>query len=79
MARPPAPAVTSPLATTPPPRAFSTVVRMRAMPTTVVSLTLEGPFDWPNATVVGGDGTDVIARLKEESDVHRCARTEAWR
>ena len=45
------------------------IVRMRAMPTTVVSSTLEGPFDWPNATVVGGDGVDVVARLKEESDV----------
>ena len=45
------------------------IVRMRAMPTTVVSSTLEGPFDWPNATIVGGDGVDVVARLKKESDV----------
>jgi dihydrofolate reductase len=43
--------------------------RMRNMPTTVVSSTLEGPLDWPNATVVGGDAVDVVARLKEESDV----------
>ena len=43
--------------------------RMRRMPTTVVSSTLEGPFDWPAATVVGGDAVDVVARLKEESDV----------
>jgi dihydrofolate reductase len=43
--------------------------RMRSMPTTVVSSTLEGPFDWPDATVVSGDAVDVIARLKEESDV----------
>ena len=42
---------------------------MRPMPTTVVSSTLEGPFDWPDATVVSGDAVDVIARLKEESDV----------
>ena len=43
--------------------------RMRNLPATVVSSTLEGPFDWPNATVVGGDGVDVVARLKEESEV----------
>ena len=43
--------------------------RMRSMPTTVVSTTLEGPLDWPNATLVRGDAVDVVARLKEESDV----------
>jgi dihydrofolate reductase len=43
--------------------------RMKKMPTTVVSTTLEGPLDWPNATVVSGDAVDVVARLKEESDV----------
>jgi dihydrofolate reductase len=43
--------------------------RMRNLPTTVVSTTLEGPLDWPNATVVSGDAADVVARLKEESDV----------
>ena len=43
--------------------------RMRSMPTTVVSTTLEGPLDWPDATVVSGDAVDVVARLKEESDV----------
>jgi dihydrofolate reductase len=41
--------------------------RMRNMPTTVVSTTLEGPLDWPNATLVSGDAVDVVARLKEES------------
>jgi dihydrofolate reductase len=45
------------------------VTRMWNMPATVVSSTLEGPLDWPDATVVGGDAVDVIARLKEESDV----------
>jgi dihydrofolate reductase len=45
------------------------VTRMRNMPATVVSTTLEGPLDWPNATVVSGDGVDVVARLKEESVV----------
>ncbi|RZU16136.1 dihydrofolate reductase [Kribbella rubisoli] len=43
--------------------------RMRPMPTTVVSSTLEGPFDWPDATVVTGDAIELITRLKEESDV----------
>ena len=43
--------------------------RMRSMPTTVVSTTLEGPLDWPDATLVRGDAVDVVARLKEESDV----------
>ena len=45
------------------------VTRMRNMPATVVSTTLEGPLDWPNATVASGDAVDVVARLKEESDV----------
>jgi len=45
------------------------VTRMRSMPATVVSSTLEGPLDWPDATVVGGDAIDVVARLKEESKV----------
>jgi dihydrofolate reductase len=43
--------------------------RMTTMPTTVVSTTLEGPFDWPDATLASGDAVDVVARLKEESDV----------
>jgi hypothetical protein len=43
--------------------------RMRSMPTTVVSRTLREPLDWPNATVVSGDAVDVVARLKEESEV----------
>ena len=45
------------------------VRRMRRMPTTVVSTTLEGPVDWPDVTVVAGDAVDVVTRLKEESDV----------
>jgi len=45
------------------------VNRMRSLPLTVVSSTLEEPLDWPNATVASGDAVDVIARLKEESDV----------
>jgi dihydrofolate reductase len=43
--------------------------RMRNMPTTVVSTTLQGPLDWPDATVVSGDAVDVVARLKQESEV----------
>ena len=44
-------------------------LRMREMPATVVSSTLQGPLDWPNATVVSGDAVDIVARLKEESAV----------
>ena len=47
----------------------SWVARMTSMPATVVSSTLEGPLDWPDATVVRGDAVDIVARLKEESDV----------
>jgi dihydrofolate reductase len=43
--------------------------RMKSMPTTVVSTTLDGPLDWPDATLVNGDAVDVVARLKEESEV----------
>jgi len=43
--------------------------RMRNLPTTVVSTTLEEPLDWPDATLVTGDAVDVVARLKEETEV----------
>ncbi|MFF9331859.1 dihydrofolate reductase family protein [Streptomyces albogriseolus] len=45
------------------------VTRMRNLPAIVVSNTLQEPLDWPDATVVKGDAVDVVARLKEESDV----------
>ncbi len=45
------------------------VTRMRHLPATVVSTTLKGPLDWPDATLVSGDAVDVVARLKEESKV----------
>src|ERR1044071_9720896 len=45
------------------------VSRMRSLPTTVVSSTLEGPLDWPDATVVSGDAVAVIGRVKQESEV----------
>jgi len=46
----------------------SWVTAMTSLPTTVVSSTLEGPLEWPDATVASGDAVDVVARLKEESD-----------
>jgi hypothetical protein len=45
------------------------VTGMRSLPATVVSTTLEGPLDWPDATVVSGDAVDIVAGLKEESEV----------
>ncbi|MDA2803614.1 dihydrofolate reductase family protein [Nocardiopsis suaedae] len=45
------------------------VVRMRNLPMTVVSNTLEEPLAWPNATVARGDAVDAVARLKKESEV----------
>jgi dihydrofolate reductase len=45
------------------------VTRMRSLPATVVSATLQGPLDWPGAAVVRGDAVDVVARLKQESEV----------
>ncbi|HZT84451.1 MAG TPA: dihydrofolate reductase family protein [Gaiellaceae bacterium] len=45
------------------------VTRMVDLPATIVSSTLAEPLDWPNGTVAGGDAVDVVARLKEESDV----------
>jgi dihydrofolate reductase len=46
------------------------VTRMASMPATVVSTTLDAPLDWPGeTTIASGDAVDVVARLKEESDV----------
>jgi dihydrofolate reductase len=45
------------------------VSRMRAMPATVLSSSLEEPLDWPDATVVSGDAVEIVRRLKEESPV----------
>ena len=42
---------------------------MRSLPTTVVSSTLEGPLDWPDATIESDDAVEVVRRLKAESDV----------
>jgi dihydrofolate reductase len=43
--------------------------RMKNMPTTVVSSTLHGPVDWPDATIVSGDAVHIVTRLKAESTV----------
>ncbi len=45
------------------------VARMKELPTTVVSNTLRGPQDWPDATIATGDAVDIVRRLKAESDV----------
>jgi dihydrofolate reductase len=45
------------------------VTRMWKLPATVVSTTLQEPLEWPDASVVSGDAVDVVARLKEESEV----------
>jgi dihydrofolate reductase len=45
------------------------VTRMISLPATVVSTTLAGPLNGLDATIVSGDAVDVVARLKEESEV----------
>lgn len=46
------------------------VARMTQLPATVVSSTLQGPLGRPqDVTLAGGDALDVVARLKEESDM----------
>jgi dihydrofolate reductase len=35
----------------------------------VISSTLRGPLDWPDATLVSGDAVDIVTRLKKESTV----------
>src|ERR1044072_851844 len=45
------------------------VTRMVSLPAIVISNTLQEPLDWADATVVNGDAVDVVARLKEESEV----------
>ena len=45
------------------------VTRMRHLPATVVSTTQDGPLDWPDATVACADAVDIVAQLKEESEV----------
>ncbi|WP_326629232.1 dihydrofolate reductase family protein [Nonomuraea fuscirosea] len=45
------------------------VTRMTNLPATVVSTTLKGPLDWRDATLVSGDAVDIVAQMKEESEV----------
>ena len=46
------------------------VTRMRDLPAIVVSASpIEAPTSWADATVLSGDAVDIVARLKEESDV----------
>ena len=45
------------------------VTRMRNLPATVVSRMLQEPLEWPDAAVARGDAVDVVARLKEESEL----------
>ncbi|MEV8373243.1 dihydrofolate reductase family protein [Kribbella sp. NPDC056861] len=49
--------------------AGSWLTELRQRPATVLSNTLQAPLDWPDATVATGDAVEIIARLKEESDV----------
>jgi len=43
--------------------------RMKHLPTTVVSSTIVGPVEWPDATLADGDAVDIVTRLKAESKV----------
>ena len=46
------------------------VTNMRNLPATIVSSSVKEPLDWPGpATLESGDGVDVVARLKRDSDV----------
>jgi dihydrofolate reductase len=44
------------------------VATMR-MPATVISATLQDTLGWPDATIVSGNAVDIVARLKQQSDV----------
>ena len=44
-------------------------VRTMRMPATVISATMRDTLGWPDATIVSGNAVDIVARLKEQSDV----------
>jgi dihydrofolate reductase len=44
-------------------------VRTMRAPATVISSTLTDTLGWPDATIVNGDAAEIVARLKQESDV----------
>ena len=52
--------------------------RMKTMPTTVVSTTLKGPLDWPDATLVTVTPS-TSSPGSRRSPTCRCARTAACR
>jgi dihydrofolate reductase len=52
--------------------------RMKHQPTTVLSSTLEEPLDWPDATLARGDAADVVARLKDESEIPLRSHGSLW-
>jgi dihydrofolate reductase len=43
--------------------------RTLSMPATVISSTLHDTLGWPDATIVSGDGGEIVSRLKEESHI----------
>jgi dihydrofolate reductase len=43
--------------------------RTMRMPATVISATLHDTLGWPDATIVSGNAVDIVARLKQQSDV----------
>ncbi len=45
------------------------VTRMLNLPATVVSNTLRDPLDGANTTLMSGDAVEIVARLKEDSEV----------
>ena len=47
----------------------ATNLRLKTMPTTVVSSTIADPVDWPDATIETGDAVEIVTRLKETSAV----------
>jgi dihydrofolate reductase len=44
-------------------------VRTMRTPATVISSTLRDTLGWPDATIVSGDAVDIVAGLKQQSDV----------
>jgi dihydrofolate reductase len=55
--------------TVPPEEVDEWGLHMRDLPTTVVSNSLEGPFDWPDASAAKGAAVDVVRQLKADSAV----------
>ncbi len=41
--------------------------RMKSMPTTVISTTLRGPLDWPDATLESGDAVDLVEHARAQA------------